>query len=106
MPRVEYEIALSAAGDRLRVRIMTERGHVVDFVVQYEAFIADAYRPIVRHDASHGQAHRGVFSWNGDTVRKDWARPGITLGEALDEAINDLSESWARELGAFIRRRP
>ena len=88
------------------MRIVTERGQVVDVGVQYEALTADVDRPIVRHDESHGRAPRDARSRTGDTVRKDWARQSITLAEALDEAVNDRSESWKREPGAFIRRRP
>jgi len=48
--------------DRLRYRIVTERGDVVDFVVQYETLVGDEYRPVVRYDGSHGHGHRDSAS--------------------------------------------
>ena len=39
--------------DRLRVNASKEKGRIVGFVVQYEAFIKGRWYPIVRYDSSH-----------------------------------------------------
>ena len=44
--------------DRLRLKIETEKGKVVDIVVQYEAKFGEEWHPIVRYDCSHGFLHR------------------------------------------------
>jgi len=51
---IEYEVLLDSAGNALRVRIRTERGTVVDFVVHYEITIDDRVYAVVRYDVSHG----------------------------------------------------
>lgn len=41
-----------AQKDRMRVRIVTERGAVVQFTVQYEALLVSVWRPVVRFDTA------------------------------------------------------
>ena len=53
---------ISQSGDdRLRLRIETEKGKVVNMVVQYEAKFGEEWHPIVRYDCSHGFLHRDVM---------------------------------------------
>ncbi len=47
--------------DRLRLKIKTEKGKVIDIVVQYEAKFSGQWHPIVRYDCSHGFLHRDVM---------------------------------------------
>ena len=55
MVKKEFTKGISHSGDdRLRLKIETEKGKVVDIVVQYEAKFADEWHPIVRYDCSHG----------------------------------------------------
>ncbi len=51
----------SSEDDRLRLKIETEKGKVVDIVVQYEAKFDEEWHPIVRYDCSHGFLHRDVM---------------------------------------------
>ena len=71
MPHTEYEFPVNLAGDVIRVRIRTDHGRVVDFVAQFEAWIEGRRRPVVRHDASHGRAHRDLLDWTGNPRQKD-----------------------------------
>ena len=47
--------------DRLRLKIETEKGKVVDIVVQYEGKFDEEWHPIVRYDCSHGFLHRDIM---------------------------------------------
>jgi len=55
MVEKEFTKTISHSGnDRLRLRIKTEKGKVVDIVVQYEAKFDSEWTSIVRYDCSHG----------------------------------------------------
>ena len=79
---------------------------MVDFVVQYEAFIDGQYRPVVRYDGSHGRPHLDVLDWDGESIEKHWAQPGTTNNQALTEAINDIDSNSDRYLAEYLQRRP
>lgn len=104
MPQTEYDLDYSTAGDVLRVRFRTERGRVVDFVVQYEATIAEQVYPVVRFDGSHGRGHRDTLDARGETIRKDWLPEHFTLGEAFQAALETIEKEWPRYREAFVRR--
>ena len=78
----------------------------MDFVVQYEALIDDAFRPVVRHNGSHGVPHRDLINWSGETIEKRWSAEGTSMSEALDEAIRDIQSNWEYYRAGFLRRRP
>lgn len=79
---------------------------VVDFVIQYEAFIDGRYRPVVRYDGSHGTPHRDTLDWDDETIKKDWDLEATTHNDAVTEAIDDIQANWERYLDGFLRRRP
>lgn len=99
----------AGGGDTVRVRHTTERGWVLAFTVQYEAWIDEQYRLVVRYDTSntaHGRAHRDVLDWSGETVEQVWLPVDQTFNDALIEAERDLREDWERYREAFLKRRP
>lgn len=104
----EFFRPVGPLGDSLRVQITTERGEVTAFVIQYEAWIEGAYRPVVRYDTAHGRPHRDTLDWNGNTIDKAWAWDGTDLSykEALMSAASDLIQNWAAYREAFLRRKP
>ena len=66
MPKKMFTKMISPSGnDRLRIKINTEKGKVVDMVVQYEAKFNEEWHQIVRYDCSHGFLHRDVMFPNG-----------------------------------------
>jgi hypothetical protein len=92
--------------NRLRVRIVTEPGRdVVEFMVQYEAFIDDRFTPVVRYDTAHGDARRDLLDAGGRTIDKQWL-PGWRIADALQYAVSDLRGNWQRYREDFIRRMP
>ena len=55
MQTKDFTKIISPSGeDRLRIRIATQKGKVVNIMVQYEAKITGAWHEIVRYDCSHG----------------------------------------------------
>lgn len=90
----------------MRVRIRTDRGQVVDFVVQYETVIDDRMVPVVRYDASHGRAHRDVLDERGQTIAggKLWLTEESDQGRIIEYARRDILRNWRRYRADFIRR--
>ena len=98
-------IPLGPSGDGIRVRIVTEGRTVLDFTVQYEAYIEGEYRPVVRYDCHLGP-HRDTLDWSGRTIHKHWMPKGISYNQALDDATADIEANWERYRDDFLRRRP
>ena len=69
--------------DRLRIRITTEKGRVVNIMVQYEANIAGAWREIVRDDCAHGFLHRDVTLPKGKTEKQPPAKNNVSVPYSL-----------------------
>lgn len=103
--RDEFAVPLKVQGSVVRVRMVREGKTVVDFVVQFEAFVDDRFRPIVRYNGSHGYPHRDTLDWVGETIEKQWAPPGSTNNQVLTEAIHDVSVNAERYIAEFLRRR-
>lgn len=103
MPDDTHLIPLGTAGDRLRVRIRTERGEVVLFSVQLEASIRTRPVAVARYDSSHGVVHRDLLDRDGHNVDKHWFA-GLTLDQGLNFAIADSKANWRRCRQDFIRR--
>jgi len=94
---------LEPDGDRLRVRIATDRGSVRFFLVQYEAWIEDRHYPVARYDASHGTGHQDLLDRNGDNVGKKWF-PKLAFQDVVTLAHTDFKANWRRYRSEFIRR--
>lgn len=107
MPEREYFIQLDQnleIEDRVRVRLRTERGQLVDFVAQYESLVADRFYPVVRYDGSHGRGHRDFIDRSGSVIQKDWLPEHLTLGESLNVGLFDITQNWRRYRQAFLMR--
>lgn len=89
----EFTKTISADGEnRLRVRITTKKGVVVDVVVQYEAKIKEKWNPIVRYDCSHGFFHRDLLTPAGGVEKKIISINN--LEDALTYAEQDIMDRW------------
>ena len=93
MGEKEFTKELSPAGDdRLRVKISTKKGKVMEVVVQYEAKLKDKWYPVVRYDTSHGFFHRDLLNPKGEEIKK--VIPIENLTDALTFAEQDLKDRW------------
>ena len=80
------------AEDRIRLRFTTKEGKVRNFVVQYEIFLKDEWREILRYDTTHGFLHMDIchYKKKSDKIKLD-----ITdLNQALTYAIQDIKARW------------
>jgi hypothetical protein len=85
-----------AAQEWRRVRIWLEDGRVVRFAIQYETTLAGERVPVVRYDTAHGYAHRDRLDRQGRVIAKDELGRGLSLGDALVRAEQDLRQNWRR----------
>lgn len=94
----------SANRIRIRIRIRTDHGEVVDFVAQYETMIGDTFRPVVRYDLSHGRAHRDILNPVDDTSTKQWLPNHLSEKQAIDYAERDLRANWQQYRDRYLER--
>lgn len=80
----------------------TERGEVVNIVVQYEAMIRGAWHEIVRYDCEHGYFHRDLIYPKGKKEKQPIAIEN--LNDALQYAEQDLKDRWAWYKDRYRRR--
>ncbi|GAN31696.1 MAG: hypothetical protein DYG83_06875 [Candidatus Brocadia sp. AMX2] len=86
---LEFTIMLSPdQEDRLRVIASKEKGKIVKFVAQYEAYIKNEWRNIVRYDT----AHKDLIHPNGIIDKQPL--PFTDFNVAFTFAIQDLKISW------------
>ena len=93
MNKVEYFIELGIhRTDRLRFRFYKEKGKIIDLVVQYEIFIEEKWKAVVRYDCSHGFFHRDIISPDGSKEKKVIDVPDLNY--ALLFARQDIEDRW------------
>ena len=90
---IEFLYSLSEElEDRLRVSALKRKGEIIKFVVQYEAFIENQWKPIIRYDTSHGFAHKDIIHYNGEQEKQPLYFPDYNM--AFTYAIQELKISW------------
>lgn len=103
MVKKEFTKVISQSGDdRLRLKIETKKGKVVDIVVQYEAKFDEEWHPIVRYDCSHGFLHRDVM-FPGDKKEK-YPLDIPDFKTALLYAEQDIKDRWKWYRDQYRRR--
>ncbi len=104
MKEIAYQKFLDESEfERLRIKIHTEKGILIDIVVQYESFITDRWIPIVRYDCSHGFFHRDVIKPDGEKEKQ--AIPTTTLKDALNYAEQDIKDRWEFYKERFTKKK-
>ena len=88
--------------NRLRVRLITENGELIDIVYQYETLLNDKWIAIVRYDCAHGFFHRDVLFPNGDKEKKSIEID--TLKTASKYAEQDLKDRWEWYKDNYIKK--
>lgn len=89
--------------ERLRLKIKTEKGEVIDIVIQYESFIDKKWTPILRYDCVHGFFHRDVLTPRGEKEKQPIAIEN--LNDALLYAEQDLKDRWKYYKQRFIKKK-
>lgn len=89
---------------RLRFRIRTQQGKVIEFLVQLELYDKDKWKPVVRYDNSHAFPHRDLLDAKGNVVEKKPLNLA-TLPEILEYAEQDLSDRVDWYVEKFLKMR-
>lgn len=93
MKVIEFENDLDKNGlERLRVKLKTDKGELIDVVYQYESFIENKWREIVRYDCAHGYFHRYIINPNGTKEKNEIIIDN--LKSASKYAEQDLKDRW------------
>lgn len=76
-------------GALLRIRYQKERGRILAFTVQLEAYVDGNWEPVTRYDTAHRFVHRDDLKPDGTQIKSP---PMAFAGyeEALNYAIQDL----------------
>lgn len=89
MPEVEYDLPLGPDA-RKRHYHRTERGQVVDFMVQLEVWIDDGWKEVIRYDCAHGFAHVDRYNLVGARTKDNL---DLDYGDALTLADTSINEN-------------
>ena len=93
MKQKEFFKILGREGfDRLRIRLVVEKGELTNFVVQYESFISNKWTAIVRYDMEHGFFHRDFMMPKGEKIKTPLEI--IDLNSATIYAEQDIKDKW------------
>ena len=91
-----------ALGENARKRHSheTDKGKVVDFVVQLEVKVGGTWMPVVRYDCAHDFAHVDRYNISGETTKEDLHLP---YAECLTLADEDINFNWELYADRFLR---
>ena len=93
MSETEFIIYLDEAQEnRYRHRHVWDGNKIVEFRIQYEAFIAGQWHPVLRYDTAHGQPHRDILHPDGTQTKV--MHPGYRNAEVLTIGQRDIIEHW------------
>ena len=83
---------------RIRVYVKTEKGVVVDLVIQLEQWHRAQWVPAIRYDCAHGQLHIDILHQDGSKEKRFLGENN--LNQAATKAIDDLKKNWT----TYLRR--
>jgi len=93
MNEITFLFSLSSnLEDRIRVYAKKEKGKILGFTVQYEAFFEGKWHPIIRYDTAHGFPHKDVLHPDGLTDKQPLYFMNYNL--AFTYAIQDIKMLW------------
>ncbi len=103
MRKIEFVSTLDKNdSDRLRVKLMVDKGDLLDVVFQYESFIDNNWVAIVRYDCAHGIFHRDVMQPNGDKEKHEVVIDN--LKSAAKYAQQDIKDRWEWYKERFMKK--
>jgi hypothetical protein len=93
MNKKDFFIYLGDKGtERIRFRFKTDKGEIIDLIVQFEVMTMDKWYSVVRYDCSHGFFHRDLLSPNGTKEKKVINISDLKF--ALSFARQDIEDRW------------
>ena len=97
-----FKILGKGGHDRLRVRLEIDKGELINIVVQYESFINNRWRAIVRYDIEHGFFHRDIMTPKGEKIKTPIDIHD--LNSAIIYAEQDIKDKWEYYKRKYIKR--
>lgn len=70
----------------------------MSFVIQLEVRLKGGWRPVIRYDSAHGQAHRHVHRARRKPTREALH---LDLADALTFAEGDMKQNWRRYIEEY-----
>jgi hypothetical protein len=103
MKKIEFDTELDKNGqEKLRVRITTNKGQLIEVMYQYESFLDNHWINIVRYDCFHGVFHRDVMLPNGDKEKYEIAIDNLKTASKYAE--QDLKDRWEWYRERYIKK--
>ncbi|MBI5061269.1 MAG: hypothetical protein HZB67_03065 [Candidatus Aenigmarchaeota archaeon] len=90
----EYTIFLTP-DDRIDIRIIVEKGEVVEFVVNHRSFINNVWKEIYRVDTAHGYLHEQRF-WISQKPIPLKGFEVISRNHVFNIFLDHLKKNWMR----------
>jgi hypothetical protein len=100
MTEKEFVVDLESGVVRYRTRFRIEKGQVLEFVVQLEYRVGGEWRPVVRYDTAHGQAHCDAYAPDG-TVTPHQPLGFADYNQALTYAQDAVKRNWRQVTRPF-----
>lgn len=99
MPEKTYTRTL---GENARKRHYhkTEKGKVIDFVVQMEVKVEGQWKTVIRYDCSHNFAHMDRYNIRGEKDKEELILP---YGESLTLGDEDINLNWEYYKERFLK---
>lgn len=99
MPEKTYTRTL---GENARKRHYhkTEKGKVIDFVVQLEVKVQGQWKAVIRYDCTHDFAHIDRYNIRGEKEKGEIVLP---YGEGLTLADEDINLNWEFYKDRFLK---
>ncbi len=100
--RIDCYLSISCASEDARKRHYhkTEKGKVIEFVVQLEVKIEGKWKPVIRYDCSHKFAHIDRYNIKGKKIKEEI---NLTHEESLTLADEDININWELYKERFLR---
>ena len=103
MRKVEFVVELDKLGnDRMRVKIVTEKGELLEIVYQYESFVKNKWYEIVRYDCTHGFFHRDIIWPNGKKEKQEIIIDNLKTASKYAE--QDIKDRWEWYKTRFVKK--
>jgi hypothetical protein len=100
MPETSYVISLTSDGrNRYRHYHLLEKKELIEFTVQYEAYLQGRWHAVVRYDTAHGFAHCDVMHPDGTVTKTSFRQWDYAM--VLTYGETDLKQNWAAYRKAY-----
>lgn len=78
----------------------TERGKVVNFMVQLEVRVGDVWQPVIRYDCAHDFSHIDRYNIHGEQEKETLQ---LSYAESLTLADDDIDLNWETYKTNFLK---